>query len=277
MKRMVLAVVVFAVIAGLLWLAVYDFLLISRHIGQKDFWRFIQPQVVTGNDPARILEVPASRKKHSLETPYQFAVRENKTRGIVETDRYLLYLPEDVDWRKKFPLVFAMSPDGNAEPMFRAWRKTADKHKWILASSKEHRNGIDFSKIMPLLTRTIHDIQAAYPVDRSRVIASGFSGGGMGAHYMSMAYPDLISAVVVNTCMIHENFENGKGYQGPSGQRAVFLASPTDFRYDEMRRNKDLLDRLGWKTKWIEFSEGHTIAPDSAYQEAAQWLAEQFQ
>ncbi len=52
----------------------------------------------------------------------------------------------------------------------------------------------------------------------------------------------------------------------------VFLASPTDFRYNEMKRDRGFLESHGWKTKWIEFTGGHTLAPYEIYEQAAQWL-----
>ena len=52
------------------------------------------------------------------------------------------------------------------------------------------------------------------------------------------------------------------------------LASPSDFRYQEMKRDRTFLEILGWKTKWIEFQGGHRIAPAASYDQAARWLIE---
>ena len=124
----------------------------------------------------------------------------------------------------------------------------------------------------PLLSGTLTTILANYPVDRSRIIAAGFSGGGMAAHYLSMAYPNLISAIVINTGMISESYQNSEKYLHAQNQVAVFLASPTDFRYHEMQADKNHLEGFGWRTQWIEFEGGHAIAPESAYMEAAEWI-----
>jgi hypothetical protein len=43
-----------------------------------------------------------------------------------------------------------------------------------------------------------------------------------------------------------------------------------------MLHDWNFLKEHNWKTKWIEFEGGHRIAPDSAYQQAAQWLEEKF-
>lgn len=83
----------------------------------------------------------------------------------------------------------------------------------------------------------------------------------------------------------------------------VFLASPTDFRYKNMQWDRQFLESKGWKTKsaycailaqyvlqsqhskidkilptlqWIEFEGGHNFAPESAYEEAAEWIEEKY-
>ena len=98
----------------------------------------------------------------------------------------------------------------------------------------------------------------------------------MQSHSFSFHYPGLISAIVINTGMMDDYYIN-RVSSYPKRKIAVFLASPTDFRYNEMKRDRNFLEKLEWKTKWIEFTGGHVLAPDSAYQEAAAWLAEQFQ
>ena len=71
--------------------------------------------------------------------------------------------------------------------------------------------------------------------------------------------------------MISEYYLNKK-FNYPRGKIAVFLASPSDFRYSEMKRDLAFLKSLGWKTEWIEFKGGHKAAPPSAYKEAAKRL-----
>lgn len=43
-----------------------------------------------------------------------------------------------------------------------------------------------------------------------------------------------------------------------------------------MSRDRKFLESRGWKTRWIEFTGGHSFAPEEVYQEAADWLASQF-
>ena len=132
-----------------------------------------------------------------------------------------------------------------------------------------------------------------YPVDTSRVILTGMSGGGSFAHAMNFSYPGLADALVINTGMvwgqtIPEGTFNGPDWYGDTSSRAnnlriqfsgksrqliVFLASPTDFRYEEMQRDNDLYgNKLRWGVYWTEFAGGHVMAPPTKYTEAFDWI-----
>jgi predicted esterase len=112
-------------------------------------------------------------------------------------------------------------------------------------------------------------------VDKSRIIATGLSGGGMASHYLAYAHPELFAAVIINTGMMAEDQPTWP--HPPRGKIAVFLASPTDFRYEQMKKNRLFLESLGWKTHWIEFPGGHRLAPSAVLEDAAEWLSLEFQ
>jgi predicted esterase len=192
---------------------------------------------------------------------------------VTDTPEYIIYIPSGIDSQRNYPLVIALSPSGDARSMISTWKDVAEEYKWLILASKGFKNGIvnyqaEFSGIKSIIENPANSV----PADKSKIIVSGFSGGGMGAHIFSFLYPELISGVVVNTGMIQEEYIKQKG-QYPRGKSAVFLASPADFRYQEMKRDREFLRGLGWKTEWIEFPEGHTIAPGRYYKEAAQWLS----
>lgn len=201
----------------------------------------------------------------------------NVTSRTVDSSAYIIYIPSGVSEQKKYPLVIALSPNADAHSMIGIWRSVSEKYKWIIFASKEHRNGMDMKKTSDDLANALKSLSGNYPIDKSKVIVTGFSGGAMSSHAFSMFYPRLISAVVINTGMIHEYYAVDKKYPYPTNKIAVFLASPTDFRYNEMKRDRKFLEGLGWKTKWIEFEGGHTVASQAAYDEAAKWLAVQFE
>jgi predicted esterase len=190
----------------------------------------------------------------------------------IDRGEYLLYVPGGINGGGKYPLVVALSPSADADSMIAVWRPIADRHRWIILASKVSRNGVDIAPVAKTVLSDVAEVEAAYPVDKAKIIFTGLSGGGMASHYFSYEYPDMVSAIVVNTGMLAENYSMDSPYA--ENKTAVFLASPTDFRYTYMQRDKLFLDSKGWRTRWIEFEGGHTFAPQSAYEEAAEWLEE---
>ena len=189
----------------------------------------------------------------------------------IEESAYSMYVPSGIDASRRYPLVIVFSPSGDSRGMIEVWKNTAEQYKWIVLASKEVRDGKEVEPILRTLVDDVQKVCLQLPVDKSKIVASGFSGGGMCSHIFSFLYPDIISAVIINTGMIQEAYIQRRQYY-PRGKYAVFLASPKDFRYEEMKRDDRFLKTLGWKTKWIEFEDGHTIAPEQFYEQAAQWL-----
>lgn len=188
---------------------------------------------------------------------------------VADRGTYLVYVPDRMPAGPSYPLVFALSPGADAASMIRTWAGVADAHGWIVAASKEFHNGISFDTLLPKMVAELDAVERAYPIDLNKVVYTGLSGGAMGSHAFAGFYPDRVRAVVLNTGMMQEAFMV-PNY--PRGKLAVFLASPTDFRYGEMHRDRKFLDAHGWTTTWIEFQGGHTLAPEPTYQAAAAWL-----
>ncbi len=188
---------------------------------------------------------------------------------------YIVYVPDGLDKQARHPLVILLSPSGDAGLMIQTWKGPADRFKWVLLASKKFHNGIpglEESRIFNSIASVVRKGWLPVPIDQKRIMASGISGGGMGSHSFVFEFPDLISGVVINTGMMDAEYYFPKQNEYPRDKFAVFLASPTDFRYQEMNRDQAFLKNLGWTTKWIEFEGGHTLAPQDVYLEAAQWV-----
>jgi len=194
---------------------------------------------------------------------------------IIESNKYTLYIPDNLEQNKKYPLVIAFEPAGDAKTQIALWKDLAEKHKLIVAASKEFMNGIDPAGSFSTMVNLIKQDDPACPIDKSRVITSGMSGGGMAAHMFSASHAKLTWAVISNCGTIHPYYyRNGKPFYGRN-KLAVFLASRTDSNYGKMKEDKQFLEELGWKTKWIEFEGGHMVAPKESYERAVTWLESQ--
>ena len=191
----------------------------------------------------------------------------------------LIYAPKTLMRTKKYPLLLILSPDGEPWPQMKRLCAVADKYQWIVIGDDSFRNGLPMTSWLPHVCQTIRYAQEHYPVDRDRVYAGGISGGAMGSYFLTYKQPDLIRGIIANTGMMpfgsdppaDEPFPE----DFPKNKPIVMLASPADFRYQAMTRNKLDLEKLGWKVKWIEFADGHTQAPVQCYETALIWLNQQ--
>jgi predicted esterase len=194
---------------------------------------------------------------------------------IVDEADHLVFVPPGLEIDRKYPLAILLSPGADASSMIQVWKPLAEKYKWILVASKVFRNGVSPDAAFDKIVEFVRENHLNLPFDKTKIIASGFSGGGMGAHMMAFYYRELISGVIPNTGMIDDYFyTHAKDY--PKGKLAVFLASPTDFRYQNMQKDQHFLDGLGWKTRFLEFNGGHRMAPVTTYEEAVLWFTEQW-
>jgi len=190
----------------------------------------------------------------------------------VETDRYKMYIPSNIPYNTTYPLVVAFDPGGNYDTQLDTWSEVSERNKWIIMASKEFRNEIDATPIVRDLAADIAELPVTYPVALDKIIAAGFSGGGMCSYLFTMDYPNLIAAVVSNGGLVNWTWEDG-GDVYPDNKIVVQIAGTTDFNYETML-NTDLpaLQARGWQNYWIEFSGGHSIGPAESYREAADWL-----
>jgi predicted esterase len=196
---------------------------------------------------------------------------------VLDKPGYVVYVPSGWAAHQPRPLVIALSPNGDAMQMLQTWRGVADEFKWIILASKKFRNGVDGSPFYDEIYHLVIQGQLGCPVDLNRVLVTGLSGGGMGSHQFAFRYPDFITAVVINTGMMAADYYYPLKDQYPKKKIAVFLSSPTDFRYHEMQSDQRFLEDLDWRTQWIEFEGGHRLAPPDAYKKAARWVQQQWQ
>ncbi len=188
---------------------------------------------------------------------------------LIEEEGYIVYLPAGMDQFQSYPLVIIFHPAAKARDMIEFWRPIADQKQFILYASKKFRN--DVVEWIKPEDRMIREVCRKYPVDKSRVIVTGLSGGGMGAHMYSVFRSDLISAVITNVGRIHPGFKRDK-QNYPKQKIVAFLASAEDTNYRQMQEDRSFLAECRWRTRWITFDGGHVMAPLQCYQMAVEWI-----
>lgn len=210
----------------------------------------------------------------------QSSIAEIKGKLLDQPDA-LIYLPSTLVQGKIYPMVVTFSPNGEASLLIQFWQPLAEQRQLIIYSSKIYRNRDDpvtkefhqgeLAQIKNYIDQAIQGL----PVDRRKIIFAGPSGGGSWSHSMNVAYPGFAYGLIVNTGKFWELDDQPQLTMqqfGVARNKIAFLASPTDFRYQEMQRDYSWMKQWGFPVNWIEFEGGHRHAPRENYAQALNWL-----
>lgn len=168
-------------------------------------------------------EAPLSEVQDSDESAAEASKGVEVTRGLIEVSLFhggvdreaLLYVPETYDHLNGAPLMLnfhGFSLDANTQLQLADMRSLADRDGFLLAYPQgTELGGYPFWNALPVsedknkssvddlgfVRDLIAQIESSYPLDRSRIYASGFSNGGMMAYALACYERDLVAAVGV--------------------------------------------------------------------------------
>jgi hypothetical protein len=214
---------------------------------------------------------------------------------VIQQPDATIVLPPNLQPGRTYPLVVAFSyngqPTGNQYTALTLWNTLGPTLGWIVYASKQYSNSAFHGgpavthSVAQSIVASVNAAIAHLPVDRSRIILTGLSGGGNFAEYLNLAYPGFAAAVIDNSGRIpFEDFgaagaRRGLPLPGPqsfgtSRRIAVVLASPSDSMFYGLAVQRDVpyYKSVGWQTLFVGFPGGHNFAPFSDYVQAMQWL-----
>ncbi len=149
----------------------------------------------------KYIQMLAVRKYEDEPPPANdYSISLNKISQEIKCDQlpewsYYIYLPPNFNLTRKWPVLFIMSPGGGRPKTAERYIKGARKNGWILAVSKQSKNG--FARSMTAVMAMIEDVQAKHPVDERRMYSSGFSGGARMAFSVAEILKDIPMAGVL--------------------------------------------------------------------------------
>jgi len=88
---------------------------------------------------------------------------------------YFLYLPNSLRKGVKHPVLFVMGPGGGSAGDVDRYRTGAERNQWIIAISKQSRNGFEGSQ--NAVDAMIRHVTTKLPINKKRMYTTGFSGG----------------------------------------------------------------------------------------------------
>lgn len=137
------------------------------------------------------------------------AVNENRLRRQTRINQVFatlplpLALPDDWDGVTPVPLIIALHGyGGRAENFPKLWRHSAGKKMAIVVAPWGHSpiyNGSSWTDLFEaetIVDLTIDWVAERYPIDRERIILSGFSQGGYMSYTIAVRRPELFAGVI---------------------------------------------------------------------------------
>ncbi|HUW82084.1 MAG TPA: prolyl oligopeptidase family serine peptidase [Phycisphaerae bacterium] len=168
-------------------------------------WRGLKIRQETGffdTQPAFVLDALRRRRNYEGKGPYRHTPwREQAYVSQVDgsAQPYSLYVPDDYDERRAYPLIVYLHGSGNPHygdgVIFE--RYSADDNRYIkvrICARQARRYG-------PLAVRdvfdVIDDIQSQYNIDEDRVYLYGYSAGGFATFDIVARYPHRFAAIAI--------------------------------------------------------------------------------
>ncbi len=167
-------------------------------------------------------------------------------------------------------LVLAYDPQGDSVGIVARWHRAARELGWIVASTPAISNETDEAFDDETTSRLLAFLAQRYAVDPSRVIASGFSGGGCRAYRHLLREPRVFAGAIVEGAHMGPWREDGN--RAEAG-KPVFLFSRTfDFNSEATRKLAEVMTRAGLRVTAREPLGLHTPMEPGELVEAARWM-----
>lgn len=124
-----------------------------------------------------------------------------------EDYKYLIYLPKDYaekqTHKKKWPLILYLHGDGSRGNNINILKYSGlpkliadgEDFPFIIVSPQCHKYESWPGKLESLISLLNH-IEAKYPIDKTRVYATGYSSGAFGCWALASFYPERFTAIV---------------------------------------------------------------------------------
>lgn len=177
-----------------------------------------------------------------------------------------LYVPKTYDKSKPYPLVVVLHPAGLHGSRFASvWGETAErtgaflvagpeckdpkKRMWDMADEKE-------------LIETIRKVMAAFSVDPTRVLLTGFSQGGTYSYTFGLRHPEMFRAIApVSGALVARPSPEGEAILRNAKGLGVYIAhGAIDDRIpvERARASRDRLEQAGFGVTYREVPQlGH--------------------
>jgi len=185
---------------------------------------------------------------------------------LADTEQsYCIALPAGFDPSGRYPVVFVFDPHGEGHLAVHTFLAGASEFGFIVAGSNVIRNGYEGTEYT--LQSLTGDVTSRYPVNKDRMYAAGFSGGGRVAQEFSQRNSGIKAIASM-----------GAGYSveqaGMLRNKAsmLFIAGNEDFNYHEVRNSFQVLSAAGIHYYILEYPGKHAWPGPEIIRDVLLWF-----
>jgi poly(3-hydroxybutyrate) depolymerase len=212
---------------------------------------------------------------------------------VDQTRDEAILVPMGLTPGRNVPIVVAFAYNANPSIPFQVWRRLAQENHWIVYASKDFWNGVLESGVASStyvaggIEARVESLAGVLPIDTSRIIVTGYSGGANFAEFVGLQDPGFAAAVIANSGRIPDQLFRARPTRGfltmptasdfaGSRREVVLIASPGDSPFfGDSLANQHTWQSLGWDTLFVSIPGGHVQASPPIFDRIIAWLTSQ--
>jgi len=171
----------------------------------------------------------------------------------------MLYLPQDFDPGRQWPVLFLCDFEGDRNKKLRYLKVAADKNGYIIAASRALKDSLSLTNKMLTISKTFDELKDLLPLDLDRVYTMGYDTGGQLATIVPSMLRGVSGVLSVASSLPNLDLINPKepfDFVGVLGRG--------DYRYTYMLESEVSLDQRKVPNYTLYHPEGHQW-PDLVY------------
>ncbi|MFC2157829.1 hypothetical protein ACFLT9_08335 [Acidobacteriota bacterium] len=180
---------------------------------------------------------------------------------------YALYLPSNYSPDRTWPILYAFDPGARGRIPLERFREAAERFEFIVVASNNSRNG-PWEPILKAASAVVRDTFERFSIDRNRIYATGFSGGGQ----VASIFPRMLNLPIAGVIVCGAGLASEQKPEDMNGLLYCGISGNADFNYREMRALDERMEKEGITHRMIVFDGEHTWPPPEECTRALEWL-----
>lgn len=203
---------------------------------------------------------------------------------------YVIYLPDDFDPTRKYPLLVFLHGSTSTERNIIGWPGIPDGFIGLAPNGRGPSNWFSWDNSQTDVAEAIRAVQLNFPIDQDMILLAGFSMGGYGAYRTFYEAPDTYRAVAVFSGGPKVRFEipdgetaidfNEDKYLEPFAGLPVFVFHGERDRNVSFEETEQFISRLERAGAQVEFhteaDTGHECPNDETMAAYRRWVEKVF-